>query len=178
MKGSFHPKLFLKERQCARKKFPQGIIVQEKGWMFDALVIDWLKTVWQNRPGVLLRCKTRLEFDSFRGHLANRVKAQLADCQAGLAVIPGGLTSVLQPLDVCINRPFVMEFRQCSTEWMASGNHETTLTVETIAKSFKVMGLSNVMDGIEDDQLWECTDEVSSSNNGESADELSSSDSD
>lgn len=53
-----------------------------------------------------------------------------------------------------------------------------SLSVDTISKSFRVTGLSNAMDGTQDDQLWEHADEASSSDSGESADELSSSDCD
>ncbi|KAH7946173.1 hypothetical protein HPB49_020990 [Dermacentor silvarum] len=42
--------------------------------MSGELVVGWLKTVWQNRPGGLLRRITLLVVDSFRGHLTDRVK--------------------------------------------------------------------------------------------------------
>lgn len=187
------PYVVFKRKTMPKEKFPQGIVVrvQEKGWMSDELVVDWLKTVWQNRPGALLHRKALLVLDSFRGHLTNRVKSRLADYGTDLAVIPGGLTSVLQPLDVCVNRPFKVEFRRCYSEWMAAGSHEKTptgrlkraslqqvcqwilnawrsLSVETIVKSFKVTGISNAMDGTEDDQLWERADEMSSSGDDDS----------
>src|SRR6218665_2361404 len=38
-----------------------------------------------------------------------------------MAVIPGGLTSVLQPLDVCLNKPFKDRLRKMWVEWMTSG---------------------------------------------------------
>jgi hypothetical protein len=40
----------------AKEKFLQGIIVnvQEGGWMTEDLVEDWIKSVWFQRPGVLL----------------------------------------------------------------------------------------------------------------------------
>ena len=39
-----------------------------------------------------------------------------------MAVIPGGLTSVLQPLDVCLNKPFKDHQRKMWVEWMTSGS--------------------------------------------------------
>ena len=57
----------------------------------------WIKKVWSSGPGGLLRKKSLLVWDSFRAHLADLVKR---------AVIPNGLTSILQPLDVCLNKPF------------------------------------------------------------------------
>ena len=45
-------------------------------------------------------------FDSFRGHLTDMVKETFRKNEIDIAVIPGGLTSKLQPLDVMINHSF------------------------------------------------------------------------
>ena len=45
-------------------------------------------------------------YDSFRGHLEENVKDKFKQHNFHLAVIPAGLTSVCQPLDVSINKPF------------------------------------------------------------------------
>ena len=45
-----------------------------------------------------------------------------------LAIIPGGLTSVLQPLHVCLNKPFKNRVRQGWMAWIAEGIHELTAT--------------------------------------------------
>ncbi|KAG0425010.1 hypothetical protein HPB47_027800 [Ixodes persulcatus] len=55
---------------------------------------------------------------------------------------------MLQPLYVDVNRPFKVEFRRCYTEWMA-------ISLGIVAKSFKVTGISNKLDGTEDDLVWE-----------------------
>ena len=50
-----------------------------------------------------------------------------------MAVIPGGLTSVLQPLDVCLNKPFKDHQRKMWVEWMTSGSAmNQQLKVKTI----------------------------------------------
>ena len=66
----------------------------------------WIKKVWSSRPGGLLRKKRLLVWDSFRAHLADPVKQALRQTNTNIAVIIGGLTSVLRPLDVCLNKPF------------------------------------------------------------------------
>ena len=69
-----------------------------------------------------------LVLDSFRGHTMEEVKTLLKTGKTDLVVIPGGLTSMLQPLDVCINRPFKFALKQKYKEWMAGGNHQYTPT--------------------------------------------------
>src|SRR5437763_13227761 len=49
---------------------------------------------------------TMIVYDSFRGHLEDSVKTKFRDKGIDLAVISGGLTSICQPLDVTINKPF------------------------------------------------------------------------
>lgn len=174
------PYVVLKRKRIPNEVFPKGVIVraQEKGWMNDDLVLDWVKCVWQNRPGALLAKRSLLVLDSFRGHLTDKVKEQLRRVGTDMAVIPGGLTGMLQPLDVSVNRPFKVEFRRLYTEWMASGSHEQTPTgrlkraplaavlgwvlsawnsvsTDVVTRSFKVTGISNSLDGAEDDCLWE-----------------------
>ncbi|EEC19228.1 POGO family transposase, putative [Ixodes scapularis] len=47
-----------------------------------------------------------LVLDSFRGHIIDRVKKTVANAGCDLVIIPGGMTSILQPLDVVLNKPF------------------------------------------------------------------------
>jgi hypothetical protein len=46
------------------------------------------------------------------------VKEKLRQGNTELAVIPGGLTSQLQPLDVSINKPFKVYMRKEWNKWM------------------------------------------------------------
>ena len=119
--------------------------------------------------------------DSFRAHLTDEVKAELNRCKIDVAVIPGGLTPVLQPLDKCLNKPFKDNVRRKYLALMISGLFDYTpagkkkapsrnlvlrwvheawreILVEIIAKSFKTCGIPNSLDGTEDDQLY--TEEV------------------
>ena len=47
-----------------------------------------------------------LVLDSFSAHIVNTVKRRFCEKNTDIAVIPGGLTSCLQPLDVSINKSF------------------------------------------------------------------------
>lgn len=176
------PYVIFKRKTLPKAKFPQGIYVrvQEKGWMSAELMVDWVKTVWGRRPGGLL-LPSMLVLDSFRGHLVDRVRNELKELRTDLAVIPGGLTSILQPLDVSLNKPFKDNVRRLYTTWMAGGQHQLTpggkikrppvemlcawiveawqaISDEVVRKSFKKTGISNALDASEDDMLWGADD--------------------
>lgn len=119
----------------------------------------------------------------FRAHLTEDVKAEAKRDKTTLAVIPGGLTSVLQPLDVCLNKPFKDRLRKMWQEWMCSDQVQTTKggnlkkpDIEVVAKwvkdawdsipadmvrrSFLKCSISNALDGTEDDALLESGSEA------------------
>lgn len=60
-----------------------------------------------------------LAFDDFRRHLTECVK-KLEDERMQLVVMPVGMTSQLQPLDICLNEPFNTNVRQLYNKWMAT----------------------------------------------------------
>ena len=47
-----------------------------------------------------------LVYNSFKDHLEESIKRKFHECSFDLAVILSGLTSIYQPLDVTINKPF------------------------------------------------------------------------
>ncbi|KAH7958507.1 hypothetical protein HPB49_002099 [Dermacentor silvarum] len=102
------PYVIFKRKTLPSTPLPPGIVVQaeDNSWMNSDLVIDWIRTIWEKRPGALLARRSMLVLDSFRGQCTDAVKAHLADNGTDLVVIPGGMTSMLQPLDECLNRPF------------------------------------------------------------------------
>jgi len=59
--------------------------------------------------------------DSFLAHLTDGVKELLDRRNIDVAVIPGGLISVLQPLDKCINKPFKGKVCAQYEAWMVNG---------------------------------------------------------
>lgn len=173
------PYVVLRRKTMPKEKLPPGIVYrcQEKGWMTQELVIDWLKTVWNRRPGALLKMKGMLALDAFRGHLTPQVKKEVEAMNTDLVIIPGGMTSQLQVLDVVVNKPFKDHMRK-KYEWMLSGNHQFTptgklkkpsvadlgqwimaawnaISPESIVNGFKKCCISNAMDGTEDDILWQ-----------------------
>ena len=103
------PLLILKRKTLPKSEaFPKDVIVraQEKGWMTEGLMLEWLKIVWGRRPRAYLNQPSMLVLDAFKGHLTDSVENQLCKMNTELVIIPGGITSVLQPMDVSINKPF------------------------------------------------------------------------
>ena len=146
--------------------------------MDEALIKVWLDEVFMRRPGGLLKPRCLLVWDMFRAHCCDSVKEKLKEYRTRQAVIPGGCTSVLQPLDVSINKPFKTYLQKLWNPWMVSGEKDFTksgamkrpglslvvqwvkeaweiISDDIIIRSFKKCGISNAMDGTEDDILYE-----------------------
>lgn len=166
------------------ENFPKKVIVRvnAKGYMTGDMVVQWFRLVWCLWPGALLRLNNVLVLDSFRGHPTSKAKDKLRRAGTDMLVIPAGLTSQLQPLDVGINKPFKDNVRRLYNERLARDDHEMTpsgrvkrasraeacrwvasawaaLPRELVARSFKKCGIS-----LDDDVLYDSeSNEVSSS---------------
>ena len=81
-------------------------------------MLEWLKIVWSHRPGAFLNQPSVLVLDALKGHVTDSVKDQLCKMKTELLVIPGGMTSVLQPMDISINKPFKDRLRQQYLTWI------------------------------------------------------------
>jgi hypothetical protein len=116
------PMIILKRNTVPKDKIPQGIVlhVQEKGWMDENGMKLWLEKVWVKRPGGLLKKSSLLVCDQFKSHITEAMKRRVKDLNSQLAIIPGGLTSQLQPLDVSIKKPFKVSMRKEWTKWMST----------------------------------------------------------
>ena len=114
--------------------------------------------------------------------MTESVKTAFARENTDLGVILGRLTSILQPLDVALNKPFKDGVRKRWMEWMADGIHELTATgrqkpseelivswtaqawndipAEMIKSSFLKCRITNNLDGSEDDLVYEVNEET------------------
>ena len=93
-------------------------------WLIFAFCqLEWIRTCLPRNPRDE---RSLLVWDSFRAHLTESVKADLQRRKIDVAVIPGGLTPVLQPLDKCLNKPFKDNMRRKYLNWMMTGPFEYT----------------------------------------------------
>ena len=141
-----------------------------------------IHAVWNRRPGALLRKPSLLVWDSVHGHLGDDTKRLLSEMKTDLAVIHGCLTSVLQPLDVSVYKPF-KDIRKLHAQWMAEGGHSLKPTGKirrpsieltcswivrawdmvdqrVIVTSFLKTGITYALDRSEDDALWQTEENV------------------
>ena len=176
------PMLIFKRKTIPKINNKHGVVVsaQEKGWMDSEQMKVWIEKVWRARIGGLGRRKSLLVYDSFEAHVTDTVKASFKRENTDLAVIPGSLTSLLQLVDVSLNKPFNDGVRK---QWMADGIHEFTATgrqkkaseelicswisqawnaissaSEMIAASFLKCGITNNLDGSQDELVYNSTE--------------------
>ena len=115
-----------------------------------------------------------LVIDSYKPHLApTNITMAKDQCNSDVVIIPGGCTSIVQPMDKCINKPFKEHMRASWQSWMREDRAKTkmgklkqpsrqdainwvsrawaAIKQETLTHSFLVCGISNTLDGSEDD---------------------------
>ena len=181
--SKLRPMAIFKRKTLPKVANKHGVVIaaQEKGWMDAEIMKVWIEKVWRARRGGLGRRRSLLVLDAFEAHVTDSVKTAIARENTNLAVIPGGLTSILQPLDVSLNKPFKDNVRRRWMEWMAEGIHEFTaggrqkkpseelilswiagawseIPEEMIEASFLKCGITNSLDGSEDHLIHEADD--------------------
>jgi hypothetical protein len=67
-----------------------------------------------------------LAMDAFHGHLSDKIRNRLKKKNTDLVIIPNGMASQLQPLDVFINKPFKDLVRKHCDGWLNKDNHILT----------------------------------------------------
>ncbi|CAB5326169.1 unnamed protein product [Rhizophagus irregularis] len=147
-----------KLKNILKEKFPYGIYIRanEKGWINEQEMLWWIENVWTSRNCFGNPC-SMLVLDSFRGHIVNSIKNRLVEKNTNIAVIPGGYTSKLQPLDVAINKGFKSKIKRPSYLTVATWVKELWDEVDEnlIQRSFKSCGILTNINGSEDDCIFD-----------------------
>ena len=95
------PLLILKRKTLPKSEaFLKDIIVraQEKEWMMEDMILEWLKIVWGRRPRAFLNQPSMIVLDAFKGHLTDPVKNKLRKMKLSLL-------------------SFQVEWHQCCNQW-------------------------------------------------------------
>ena len=112
---------------------PQGIHVrtQKNAWIDKDLMLYWIKNIWkvftEGIPALLFldRCKV---------HLDDKVTEAFKQCNTTTIFIPVGCTSVLQPLDVSLNKPIKGHLRRQWSDYMIQKSDEVEQQETTVEK--------------------------------------------
>ena len=125
------------------KQFMHGIhiMVAKKASMDEPTMIDWVRQVFAKRPGGLFlnmssksrigvpKHKTCLVMDSQGPHKVTEVLKLLSDrCDTFTAIIPGGLTPIIQPADVSWNKLVKSRIKHFWRDWMDEPKTEADFT--------------------------------------------------
>ena len=71
-------------------------------------------------------------FFLYRAHITSKVKQRFREINTIPVVIPGGCTSKIQPLDVCLNKPFKSYVRRYWSDYiMQNGMHQSKIKPPT-----------------------------------------------
>ena len=122
--------------------------------------------------------------DSFTAHESEELLKEAKSRNVDIIIIPGGCTSKIQPVDVCLNRPFKCIMRHKWKEYMeeqvekdpglsklvtpskeivcqriSAGLDYLRTNKEMVKKSFLVCGISNALDGSQS-HLIHCAKEL------------------
>lgn len=103
--------------------------VNEKLWMDQEMIIFWLTKCFIKRPNGFFRTRKALfVMDSMQAHITPQIKDHSKVLNSIAAIIPGGLTKVLQPLDFSVQRSFKAVLHHLWEEWMMDEEHSFMAT--------------------------------------------------
>ena len=170
------PMVVFKRITMPRENLPPNVVVvcNKKGWMNSNLMKLWVDKCFKTRPGGFLSAVSLLIADAMAAHREKSVQNHLNEAGAHVAIIPGGLTCKLQPLDIAVNRSFKTFVRNEWNNWMQSDSHDFTasgrlkratysevckwiasawekVTSESICNGFRKAGIALHDDGVPSD---------------------------
>lgn len=115
----------LGERVRRSLRLPSNVRVRSStnGWMTATEYQHWLVRVFGKEKERRL-----LVVDSYKPHQSEESITMAKErCNADVIIIPGGCTSIVQPMDKCINKPFKENMRQSWQGWMREGRAKTKM---------------------------------------------------
>ncbi|CAG8663244.1 10030_t:CDS:2 [Dentiscutata erythropus] len=118
------PIVIFKLKKKPKDQFLRDIIVaaaSHANMKADLMISMYISQAIRARPNSFFKCKGIIFVDGHRSHIHEDVKRAFMVEGLDLLEIPGGTTSILQPPDVSINKPFKNGMRQRWEEWIDKG---------------------------------------------------------
>uniref|UniRef100_K7FLM3 HTH CENPB-type domain-containing protein n=1 Tax=Pelodiscus sinensis TaxID=13735 RepID=K7FLM3_PELSI len=106
--------------------FDISVVCHKKSWV-NQVMKTWTESCFQARKGGFFNPKSLLLSYALAAHKETSVQKHIDAMGAHIAIIPGGLTCKLQPLDVAVNHPLKCFNREEWENWMTNGEHTFTL---------------------------------------------------
>jgi hypothetical protein len=108
--------------------YPSGGVytVQDSAWMDESIMLIWIDQILI--PYVATRpvgVEPVLILDAYRCHMMSSIVKKIEEAGVRLAHIPGGCTSVCQPVDVEIGKPLKCRVRDKLSMWMTEQGSES-----------------------------------------------------
>uniref|UniRef100_A0A665T9X9 Pogo transposable element derived with ZNF domain b n=1 Tax=Echeneis naucrates TaxID=173247 RepID=A0A665T9X9_ECHNA len=103
--GTMLPSLVLANRQLAEKVLPECILLEagQESLLVEEALDLWTNKVWlQHISGLSQLSKSMLVVDRHREHMGDQFLTSISGSGTLPAVIPGGCSFCLQPLDICV----------------------------------------------------------------------------
>lgn len=92
---------------------------QERAWMDEGVMLQWVEQVLKPWAAEVPEGEIPyLLLDSYKCHLMSSVVTAIQELGIEVEHIPGGLTGLVQPVDVGINKPFKNRIRRMWEEYM------------------------------------------------------------
>uniref|UniRef100_K7GBW1 HTH CENPB-type domain-containing protein n=1 Tax=Pelodiscus sinensis TaxID=13735 RepID=K7GBW1_PELSI len=104
-----------------------SVVCNKKGWMNTEVMKTWTDSCFCARKGGFFKPKSLLLLDALAAHKETSVQKHINTMGTPIAVIPGGLTCKLQPLDVAVSHPFKCFICEEWDNWITNGEHTFTL---------------------------------------------------
>lgn len=140
------------------------IAFQENAWNTAQLTRTWFDKIWYKHVGTN---QNLLVWDEFKGHV--QCEFTRKDDLTHRVLVPPSCTPIVQPLDVSINKAYKQHFRAIHDRWRLSQTSFERPTKQMVAnwvvaawnrvpkelveKSFKVCGISNNLNGLEESSV-------------------------
>lgn len=148
------------------------IVCQDNSWVNESIFYMYLNQILFKSSEKNSNNKTMIVFDRARSHFSERINELFEYFKSKYSLIPPGQTSYIQPLDVSINKSFKSAIHKKYTQFQIDNKNskkptreniidfihdiwyeESIITKEMIINAFKICGISNSMDGSEDEMF-------------------------